>query len=270
MKKLLVFGVFVSFWGINAVAQEAPLLAPVSCLIEPDQVVRLSTSVAGIVEAVPVERGDMVAKGEVVATLESNIEELAIASARLRAEDTTTMAALEARIAFLSGLAERSARLAASNAISARTAEEADLERNLALQELARAELDQALAELALKEAEALVTQKTLVSPITGVVVERLLNPGEYRDGQTHIATIASVSPLRVEAFVPIAYFDALSVGQKVRILPEAPLDSFREGRITIIDRVFDAATATVGVRMTLPNDDLSLPAGLRCTVYFE
>ena len=74
---------------------------------------------------------------------------------------------------------------------------------------------------------------------------------------------------LRVEAFAPIAYFPQLAVGQQVTVTPEAPLDQSRPATIRVIDRVFDAATATFGLRMELDNADLSLPAGLRCTLSF-
>jgi RND family efflux transporter MFP subunit len=256
-----------AFGPLTAAAEARP---PVSCLIEPDRIVRLSTPVAGIVADVAVDRGDLVSAGQVVATLEDDIERLAVESARLRAEDDSTVAGLEARIAFLTDQAERNARLARSNAVAATTAKEAELERDIALQDLERARLDRNLARLALRDAEARVAQKTLRSPISGVVVERLLNPGEYRDGQSHIATIARLSTLRVEAFLPIAYLDAISVGQKVRILPESPFDDFHEARIAVVDRVFDAATATVGIRIDLPNAALALPAGLRCEVHFD
>ena len=60
-----------------------------------------------------------------------------------------------------------------------------------------------------------------------------------------------------------------LAVGQAVTVTPEAPLDQPRQATIRVIDRVFDAATATFGLRMELQNTDLSLPAGLRCTLSF-
>ena len=48
---------------------------------------------------------------------------------------------------------------------------------------------------------------------------------------------------------------------------------SFRIGapaRVTVVDRVVDAASGTFGVRLELPNPDYRLPAGLKCKVRFE
>jgi hypothetical protein len=36
-----------------------------------------------------------------------------------------------------------------------------------------------------------------------------------------------------------------------------------------VVDKVFDAASATIGVRLELPNPDYALPAGLKCEVRF-
>jgi membrane fusion protein (multidrug efflux system) len=39
---------------------------------------------------------------------------------------------------------------------------------------------------------------------------------------------------------------------------------------VTVVDKVVDAASGTFGVRLELPNPDLKLPAGLKCTVRFN
>jgi multidrug efflux pump subunit AcrA (membrane-fusion protein) len=39
---------------------------------------------------------------------------------------------------------------------------------------------------------------------------------------------------------------------------------------VTIVDRVTDAASGTLRVRLEVLNPDLSLPGGLRCTVRFQ
>lgn len=263
----------VSVLAAIAVLTTNPVFAapldPVSCLIEPYQTVELSTPVAGILDDVAVDRGDLVKAGQVVARLDSRVETLQRDLARARSTDMTQIAGLEARVAFLTAQAARNADLAKRSALSATEAQKAEMEAELARQELERAKLDQARAVLELQQAEAVLAQRDLISPIAGMVTERLLDPGEYQDGQSHIVTVARLDVLRVEAFAPIAYFPDLAVGQAVTVTPEAPLDQPRQATIRVIDRVFDAATATFGLRMELQNTDLLLPAGLRCTLSF-
>ena len=50
---------------------------------------------------------------------------------------------------------------------------------------------------------------------------------------------------------------------------PEAPLTGEYTAKVTVVDRVVDAASGTFGVRLELPNHDLKLPAGLKCSVRF-
>lgn len=249
---------------------DAASLDPVSCLIEPQQTVRLSTPVAGIVDEVSVDRGDVVQAGQVVARLDSRIEEIQRDLARNRSADDSQIKGLEAQVDYLSGQADRTADLAARSALAESDAKKARMEADMAIHDFSRARLDRERAGMELQDAEAVLAQKMLVSPIAGVVTERLLNPGEYRDGQAHIATIAQLDVLRVEAYAPIAYYPQLSVGQAVTVTPEAPLDTPRPATIRVIDKIFDAATATFGLRMELENPDLSLPAGLRCTLFFS
>jgi hypothetical protein len=39
---------------------------------------------------------------------------------------------------------------------------------------------------------------------------------------------------------------------------------------VKLIDRVFDAASGTFGLRLELPNPGNRLPAGLRCRIQFD
>lgn len=253
-----------------AFAQGLPALQPVSCLIEPESVVELSTAVPGIVSEVNVDRGDRVTAGQVVARLDSRVEDVALALARARAEDASKVKSLEARITFLTAQSGRATKLAERNAGSSSAAEEAAMDLEVAKQELDQAKLEVELGRLELAQAEAVLAQKTMRAPFDGIVTERLLDPGEYQEGATHIVTIARLDPLSVEAYAPIGYFERLTLGQTVTIRPEEPIGGQYPATITVLDRVFDAATATFGMRMALPNPDLSLPAGLRCDVLFD
>lgn len=235
----------------------------------PEETVRISTQVAGIVSEVLVERGDVVAAGDVVARFDARVEEIALALAEARAANRARIAALEARVAFLEAQVARNERLVERNAVAETVAIESRLEAEIARHDLDEAKLQNELAGIEARQARALLEQKTLRAPIGGVVTERLMSPGEFRDPQSHVATIARLDTLIVEAFAPIDYFGRVAVGDVVTIAPEEPIGGAHPATVTIVDRVFDAATATFGLRMELPNPDLSVPGGLRCEVRF-
>ncbi len=101
-------------------------------------------------------------------------------------------------------------------------------------------------------------------SPFAGVVVERFVNLGE-RVEEKPLLRIAVIDPLRVELMVPTSQFGSLSPGDRVTIHPELPGVDSVVATVAFVDRVLDAASNSFRVRLTLPNPDNRLPAGLRC-----
>jgi multidrug efflux pump subunit AcrA (membrane-fusion protein) len=126
------------------------------------------------------------------------------------------------------------------------------------------------VAYLEIPRAEEVLKQRTLRSPIDGVVVERLLVPGEYQNEQTPILNLAQIDPLHVEVFVSTSYYGRIPIGSKAEVRPEQPVGGVHTAVVTVVDRVLDAASGTFGVRLVLPNPDLLLPAGIPCKVVFE
>jgi membrane fusion protein (multidrug efflux system) len=53
-------------------------------------------------------------------------------------------------------------------------------------------------------------------------------------------------------------------------VTPENPVSKVYKAKVTIVDRVIDAASGTFGVRLELPNPKYRLPAGLKCKVAFH
>ncbi len=252
----------------SAGAGQTPL-PPVGCLIQPLDVVDLASPVAGLVSEVLVERGDHVTTGQRIAQFDTALEVVELDAARARASNTHAIAAAESRLAFREDMAIRMARLADRNAISDTDADEARMEADTARQALEEARVALRVAQIDVQAAAARLDRKILRSPIDGLVTSRSVSPGEFRDGDDPVVTIARIDRLRVEAYVPLEYYPALSIGDVVQIIPEAPIGGRHTAYITVIDQVFDAASATLGIVMELPNPDLTMPAGLRCEVSF-
>lgn len=133
----------------------------------------------------------------------------------------------------------------------------------------ARAKLtNERLAGLELRKATAELARRTIVSPINGVVLERSLSTGEFAK-QDPIVKLAQLDPLRVEVFVPVSLLNKMHVGMEAQVFPESPVNGTYTAKVTVVDRVLDAASGTFGVRLELPNPDYKLPAGLRCKIRF-
>ncbi len=240
-----------------------------ACLMEPRQVLKLAAPVQGVVATVTVDRGDRVTKGQVVATLDSEVEEAAALIAQVRAANDTAIRSGRARLDFLKRKQTRNEQLRTTDAVSFAAMDEATADARVADATLREAELNMAMARLEARRAEGQLQQRRIVSPVNGVVTERALGPGEFRNDQAHILTVAELDPLRIEAFLPIALYGRVRVGDRAEVLPEAPVGGAYPATVTVVDHVLDAASSTIGVRLELPNPGLLLPAGVHCRVRF-
>jgi RND family efflux transporter MFP subunit len=250
-------------------AQERKPEGQFDCLIQPKMVLKLGTSVPGLLSEVLVDRGTIVKKGDVVARLESGVEQAAVLLAKARAENDATVRSNVAKLEFQRRKDERARQLRKNDTVSFAVADEAETSARVAEQELEEAKVNLALAGLELARANELLKQRTIRSPIDGIVVERTLGPGEYAFDQSHLLTVSQIDPLLVEVYVPLSQFGKIRVGASAEVYPEIPVGGQHTALVTVVDQVFDAASGTIGVRLELPNPNYALPAGLKCRVRF-
>jgi len=239
------------------------------CLIEPQQIVALSSPVEGLLESVDVDRGDFVKAGQVVATLESDTEQASLALALARADHSGDLEEARARLEFSERELDRHERLATQNVVAERALDEARTNLRRSLSELKAAQEEQELARLEVERAQALLARRQVRSPVDGVVTRRMLDPGEYVDKQ-EILELAQVDPLRVETLVPASLYGRIRTGMTALVTPDGIEARPHEAEVSVVDPVVDAASGTFGVRLALPNRDATLPAGVRCRVRFQ
>ena len=239
------------------------------CVIEPSLTLRLGSPLTGIVAGIEVERGDFVQRGQVLARLESSVEEASLALARARALSNAEIEARRARQEQLRSELARAATLHERSVVSTQRLEELRANVQIAASELGLAELNRRMAALEVARAEALLEQRTIRSPVTGMVTARNLGPGEYIHFDNFILSIAQMDPLHVETFLPVRLHGQVRLGTVATVRPDAPVDGSFTAEIRVMDTVFDAASGTFGVRLTLPNPNRALPGGVRCKVEF-
>lgn len=242
------------------------------CLIQPNQHIEIRSAVTGLIEKVYVERGDPVKAGQVIALLESSAESAASALAKFRSEMSGPTRSAESRLQYADQKLQRREQLAKDKFVSGQDLDEARSERRIAESEMMAARENQQLSRLEHGHSSALLALRTVKSPVSGVVTERYLNPGEVADlseGRKPIIKIAQLDPLKVEVIVPVQAFRSIAPGMEAEITPEAPIGGKYRARVKIVDKVIDAASATFGVRLELRNGDHKLPAGIKCRARF-
>ncbi len=261
----ILLAALLALYGATAAGAESIVL---DGLIEPYLIVKIGSPTAGILESVKVDRGDMVTVGQILATLQSGVEKSTMELARARAEMEAAIKAKESKLDYAVREQKRMEQLHDQALVSFEALDESRTNSSLSRLDMEEARENRRLAELELKRSTEVVNRMTIYSPIAGVVTNRFLTAGEYVENQP-ILQLAQINPLNVEVFAPVKLLGAIKVGMSADVAPEKPTGGVYRAKVTIVDRVVDAASGTFGVRLELPNAQGRMPAGLKCRVTF-
>lgn len=210
----------------------------------------VAPKIPGRVDAVFVEDGARVARGQRLFSIESQYLRLDVN--RAEAEVARANAALsEAQRDF-----DRKKELREKNSIP-----QATYDRSQAAFEQARAARSSAQADLG--TARQRLADSVVPSPITGVVAERRVDVGEFLADGGVAYVILQTAPLKLRFQVPEKYLGRIREGQSVSAQVDPyPGETF-EGRIKTVGGVIDPATRTMFAEAEFPNRDGRLRPGL-------
>ena len=239
-------------------------MEPLDCVINPSVVADLGSGVPGILRKVRVDRSDFVNAGDVIAELESGVEIAALELSRARAELTAEVDLRQVNAAFGQRQNKRTRDLFQRKAISTNDMDQRQTEARLAQLQLRQANDNKALAQLEMQRAQEILKRRTIKSPINGVVMDRFKVIGEYVEDKP-VVRVAQIDPLHVEVIVPVEKLGMVHNGMQAKVWSETMEGTSWQATVSRVDQVADVASGTYGVRLTMPNPDHKIPAGLRC-----
>lgn len=246
--------------------------AEFDCVLEPRQTVELRSPATGLIERILVERGQFVRAGQVVVELDSGAERAALEVARHKATMQGAVRSGESRLGYANLKLSRRETLAADDLISKQERDEAATEQRLAQSELQEAGDNVRMAALEVRRNEELIRLRSLRSPVNGVVMERNMHAGELADtadARKPILKIADISILHAEVVLPAEAYAHVRTGARAIVRVSQPTVVNAAATVRVVDRVLDAASGTFGVRLEVPNPNLSIPAGVQCRAEF-
>lgn len=238
------------------------------CLIEPTVVARVGSPVQGVVSRLLVDRSDFVKRGQAIAELESGVERTNLEQARMRASMKSEIVAREADLVLAKHNMARMQELHKQNMVSEQQRDEAIAQRHVASAALVQALESFQLLQIELELAKQLLEQRTIRSPVDGVVVEHSVFPGEFVYDNP-VMTVAQIAPLRVEVVLPGRLHGSFKVGDSALIYPEVGDADPLQAKVEVVDRLLDTRSGTFGVRLTLPNADYGVLGGQKCQAQF-
>ena len=208
--------------------------------LEAERWVSVVARVQGMVTELAVEEGDEVAEGNVLARL--NKEELA-----LRVEQ---------------------AEVALEQAASAYDRTKALFDRQLVSEEEYDAAWHQMRnIEVTLEEARINLDHADVLAPISGTVMQRLVEVGDVVRANDQVFAVADLDPLLARIHVPEKRMREISKGQEARIAVDSVPDRTFVGRIRMISPGVDPQSGTVKVTLEIPDAAGLLKPGMFATV---
>jgi membrane fusion protein, multidrug efflux system len=176
---------------------------------------------SGVMVQLMAEEGQVVRKGQVLARLDGD-------RARLEAERASTT------VRKLENNYRRSQKLRAEKLVSA----DAD--------DQIRYELESARASLALAQLE--LSYTNITAPISGVVAQRMVKPGNLVNLNTPVFRIVDNSHLEAVLNVPEREMAVLKQGMPLRMIVDAIPGNVFEGKVDRVSPVVDSGTGTFRV----------------------
>jgi RND family efflux transporter MFP subunit len=218
----------------------------------PNDDVRISALVSGRVVAVRVAEGDAVQQGQLVAEIDPRPFEDQLRQAK------AALAQATARRENAQLNLPRTERLLERGIAAAKEVEDARTE-------LAAAQAGVDEAQAALDAATLQLSRTTIVSPIAGSVVKRLVSVGEQVDGTAAqpILEVANLADVELAANLPSTQLSEVKVGEKVVIVPDAYGGREFPGTVIAIAPAIDAITNAALARIRVPNPDRLLKIGM-------
>lgn len=122
---------------------------------------------------------------------------------------------------------------------------------------IAKAQLASAEGSLASMKAQARFLE--IVSPLSGSVIGRTVNPGENVDVTTVLASVVDLTEIRLLLNVPADKVASIRPGQVVRFSSDASPGVDHSAKVVLVGKAVDPATNTVQVEARAPNADRSL-----------
>lgn len=244
-------------------------LMEISGNVKPAQLIRSGFKVAGVIEQIFIEEGDVVREGQVLMQLDPHDYQLGVNAARAQYEAlqrqtnssiNSAVNQAEANLTFVKTQYERMLKLYEEGAIPKKNLEELETQMVTAenkYQEaldasfIAEAQLEQ--VRTGLEVAESKLKDTTLTSPIHGTVIQKLFEEGETVAAGYPTVVLGRLDKLEVEIGIPDTLVNTIAIGKKTDVFIYG-LNEEVQGIVTNIDTTADLETRTFGVKLEIDN----------------
>jgi membrane fusion protein (multidrug efflux system) len=271
-RRIFLVGIFMASTCLRAETPE-PSMVVSNCRISLLQRASLAGSRMGILQDIDVSEGDVVERGQIVATLRDELPQQTLAIAQKEMSNNVEVR-LYKKISELATL-EYSKAVDLNRSIPGGFSELDIKKLRLAAEksvlQIEQADYLQQMSALRKKEAEVILDSYRITAPFSGVVLQVHKQPGEAIGSGDAVVEIANFDLMRVEGFIPVAASGKVHAGDAV-VVDVAAIESQRpsrfEGRVKFISPIVNEVSQEVRIWAEVKNRRNLLKDGLPATMW--
>ncbi|MET0640125.1 MAG: efflux RND transporter periplasmic adaptor subunit [Hyphomicrobium sp.] len=224
--------------------------------VQPYRTVTIRSRVDGQITKVSFKQGQMVKEGDPLIEIDKRPYQAALDQVKAKKQlDQATLAN-----------AQKDLQRYLSAGTLANSQQQIDTQKTLVAQQQAQISADDASIE----SAQTQLDYTSIVSPLTGKVGFRTVDPGNivHAADQTGIVTIVQLQPISVVLTAPEEKIPKINAALTAGVVPVDAFTSdglkvLAHGHLALIDNLVSAATGTIGMKATFQNEDQALYPGL-------
>lgn len=238
----------------------------------------VGAKVPGRIARIPVEEGDKVKKGDVLAELEHSDLDAALASRKVAVDlAKAQLAEAEFNVTQAERDLKREQDVMRRNAGTTQALEQAETALSVAQTTVQARIASLEAAKSSVKEAQEAIRNMFIYAPFDGTVVTKDAEQGESimpggmgaSSGRGSVITLAKLDELEVDTDVKEDYLGQLHKGQPTQVIVDAVPDHRYNGRLREIIPMGDRTRGIVKVKVTVLDPDERLFPELSATVLF-
>ena len=190
-----------------------------------------------VVDSVLVEEGDTVKEGQVLVQLRSDREAL---------------------------LVEQYKKVVEQKEFSAKGAEALIKEKMMSKEAVLEKQTELGLARIQLRQAELAFKEKTIRSPLDGIVVKKYKEAGESVDRAEKVMDIVAIDQIYVQFYLDPKLLNSVKVDQIVPVRFPAVSDKKFDGKVAFVAPLLDAGSGLFRVKLLVDNPGHAIKPGMR------
>lgn len=219
----------------------ASSLPKIPGIVLPAQSATISAASAGIVSAVVVEEGDAVAAGALLVQLDNRSEQLTV---------------------------DRYGQILKKRRYDHASSKELFKDEIISEGQALEREIELAVAELDLQQAELNQARKAIVAPFDGLVASTDVEQGEWLEEGEPVMEFINISQLIIRIVVAPALAQSLTLDEEFLVYQHAAAPTpFSKATLTFIDPVIDAESGLRRLHLTMNNEQNGTPANADATL---